>query len=563
MTTPTISGTLADAEPGTRCAALACGVSNREDARFCKGCGKPLPSAQTDSFAHIVGLEGIVTHLRGLAEHAGALKAQGHEGIRLHSVLRGPSGAGKTTLANAFTAALYAAGVVDNPEPVVVHASEFAAMNLADLFMKSLQRVIVFDEAHLLTGGQVENAVGNLDVLLGHLSAPRHETAPIVLLSGMPSPLREYLDQHRELQNRLPHSWDLPNLTPDGMVTLAERQFRRRFGLHVPDETRVRLLARFKWIVSASSYRYANGHAVQIEVERVALAQSSRTAQRKDIAGVPSAEVLPADIHEDVYVEKTLNEIFAELETLVGMEHVRSFIEGLLASASEQRQPDAPTTAVLGTHLIVTGNQGTGKTTVARLLGRIFEATGILPTARVLEVKRSNLVADVVGGTARLVNRACDDAMGGILFVDEAHQLVLNKGDSFGLEALKSLVPRLENDRGRFVCILAGYPTPIEELLRHDPGLPGRFPTTSRVHLPDYTADQMEEIFLRMVIEWHRTIDDSGRVQLAKRCHLLKSRAGKTFANAREMRNLFQLEVLEALDDAIRRARLKDYRGIP
>ena len=188
------------------------------------------------------------------------------------------------------------------------------------------------------------------------------------------------------------------------------------------------------------------------------------------------------------------------------------------------------------TNFTLTGNPGTGKTTVARMMGQLLQSMDVLPTSRVVEVSRVNLVGKYMGETAKLVDKACDNAMGGVLFIDEAYTLC-NENDNYGKEAIETLMKRMEDDRGKFAVIIAGYKDRIDELLETNPGLASRF--TQHLHIDDYKGDELLEIFRRMAEKENYKLSPEAEVILNRLITSIIINKNTSFGNAREIRNIF------------------------
>lgn len=207
-----------------------------------------------------------------------------------------------------------------------------------------------------------------------------------------------------------------------------------------------------------------------------------------DAAPAPLFDLLPA-----AYTG-ALDEIRAEISELVGLAPVKEYVFGLADNLQVQQRRAAAgmKTASLSMHMIFTGNPGTGKTTIARLVAKYLKAIGALKGGQLVEVGRGDLVGRYTGHTAPLTNSVIESALGGVLFIDEAYSLYRGEQDSFGLEAIDTLVKGMEDHRDELVVILAGYTREMETFLTANSGLASRFP--NKIEFPDYTADELLQI---------------------------------------------------------------------
>jgi SpoVK/Ycf46/Vps4 family AAA+-type ATPase len=194
----------------------------------------------------------------------------------------------------------------------------------------------------------------------------------------------------------------------------------------------------------------------------------------------------------------------------------------------------------LAMNFILMGNPGTGKTSIARKMGEILQSMDILPTSRVIEASRATLVGKYMGETPKIVNSMCDKAMGGILFIDEAYTLS-DQNDQYGKEAIDTLMKRMEDDRGKFVVIAAGYKDKMEEFLQANAGLASRF--THKLHIEDYNEDELLAIFKKMAQKESYILSPTAEFKaLDVICRMLMTK-DDTFGNAREMRNLLDATI--------------------
>lgn len=192
-------------------------------------------------------------------------------------------------------------------------------------------------------------------------------------------------------------------------------------------------------------------------------------------------------------------------------------------------------------HCVFSGNPGTGKTTVARILAGIYKDLGVLKKGHLVETDRSGLVAEYVGQTAVKTNKIIDNALDGVLFIDEAYSLVQGGSEDYGSEAIATLLKRMEDDRDRLVVILAGYTNEMEEFINSNPGLRSRF--NRYIHFEDYTAEELYKIFLLNAEKNEYTLADDVKEYLLKKLEDVVANKPKDFGNARYIRNLFEKTV--------------------
>jgi AAA+ superfamily predicted ATPase len=245
--------------------------------------------------------------------------------------------------------------------------------------------------------------------------------------------------------------------------------------------------------------------------------------------------------HDVVHQVRNLSteEILAELDQLVGLPDVKKEIRQIVAAqrVDVRRRELFMRGEQLSPHLVFVGNPGTGKTTVARLLGELYKSIGLLKSGHVVETERSGLVGAFVGSSAVKTRRICKLALDGVLFIDEAYTLNSEDSDSdYGPEAVATILTFMENNRGRVALVMAGYPDEMNKLLRSNPGLRSRFDNT--VIFDDYDDKELEEIFLEMIANNDYELSPEAFVAVSNYIKALPMPRPHSFANGREMRKL-------------------------
>jgi len=515
-----------------------CHKENRSIAKFCKWCGKPLISQNV--LDKLVGLEDVKKQLKTVVDTYTYLHSRKDimkVRLSVNAIIIGETGTGKTALAEVIRDYFYQHKIIDKPKLTMVDAVDYQRFvdKWDDNIKKSKDGILFFDNVQKLLPDRYSNQVNPLDKLFVEMD--KWDDNPIVIISGLPKGLDDFLVNNPAAQNRFKYIFRLPTPSYNELCEVCKQELRTKYGIaaYTPEADH-KLERYFQYQVKIKDDTFGYRHLAVKTAEDIFTSFISR--------GADATMIEESDINGYVPEERSLDDILSDLDQYIGMDQVKKAVREIAYSVQnsvQRAQRGLGEQQKAGIHIVLTGNPGTGKTTIARKLGEILEAIGYLDSGHVVECDRAKMVSPYQGETPKVVDRLCDKAMGGILFVDEAYTLApVSQGgdrDNQGAQALEQLMKRMEDDRGKFVVIAAGYRTEMENLFRINPGVRSRF--SYFLNIDDYNPDELYQIMLVFAKQKKYVFAPDAEELTRKMITEMYDSRDKDFANGRTMRQLF------------------------
>ena len=530
-----------------------CHKENRSIAKFCRWCGKPLVSQNV--LERLVGLDNVKQQLKTVVDTYTYLRSRKDVvkvRLSVNAIIIGETGTGKTALAEVIRDYFYQHKIIDKPKLTMVDAVDYQRFvdKWEDNIKKARGGILFFDNVQKLLPDRYSNQVNPLDKLFVEMD--KWDENPIVIISGLPKGLDDFLSANPAAQNRFKYTFRLPTPDYQELCDICKQELRNTYGISVYSPEAERKLQRFfQYQVKVKDDSFGYRHVAVKTAEDIFTSFISR--------GVNAERVEEQDVRGYVPEERSLDDILGDLDHYIGMDEVKRAVREIALTVHnnlERAQRGLGEQQKAGIHIVLTGNPGTGKTSIARKLGEILEAIGYLDSGHVVEADRSKMVSPYQGETPKVVDRLCDKAMGGILFVDEAYTLapVSQSGDrdQQGTQALEQLMKRMEDDRGKFVVIAAGYRQEMDNLFRINAGFRSRF--SYFLNIEDYSPGQLFQIMEVFACEKKYVFAPEARELVQRMITELYNSRDKDFANGRTMRQLFdkicsrQAERLQHID---------------
>jgi SpoVK/Ycf46/Vps4 family AAA+-type ATPase len=488
----------------------------------------------------LVGLDNVKQQLKMIVDTYAFLRSRkdiAQVRISVNAIIIGETGTGKTALAEILRDYFYQNKIIDKPKLTMVDAVDY--QRFVDKWEENIKKakngILFFDNVQKLLPDKYSNQVNPLDKLFVEMD--KWEDNPVVVISGLPKGLDDFLESNPAVANRFKYTFRLPTPNFNELTDICKMSLRTRYGIaDFTPEADDQLKRYFKYQIKIKDETFGNAHLAMKTAEDIFTQFISRGAQ--------ATIVEKSDIKGYVPEERSVEDILKDLDKYIGMDEVKAAVREIayaVKNSVERAERGLGEQEKMSMHIILTGNPGTGKTTIARKLGEILAAIGYLDSGHVVEVDRAKMVSPYQGETPKVVDRLCDKAMGGILFVDEAYTLapVSQAGDRDiqGAQALEKLMKRMEDDRGKFVVIAAGYRTEMDNLFRINPGFRSRF--NYFLNIEDYTPEQLYEIMLVFAKEKKYLFSEQAEALTKKMITEMYNSRGKDFANGRTMRSLF------------------------
>lgn len=496
-------------------------------------------------FDKYVGIDNIKNELKTIANAAAADVAAGREPkVTKHYRFIGNPGTGKTTMARLFADALNALGALPVGQFVEVSKNDLVSSwvggttdKVTSVFKKAMGGVLFIDEAYQLANDS--HGKDAIDTILALTENNRGKI--VVIIAGYFKEMEELNGVNIGIPSRFKNTIVFLDYDAAALTAIFRSMVSHSpDGLALSEDAEKGVENFFKLMYQGRKENFGNAREVRNVFETAVERMRDRIAEQPSLP----KEITMADIEGENNEPKPIEDILSALDEMVGMDKVK---EQLMMIASDvrlrrlQMEFGDNSPELLNIHIAITGNPGTGKTEIAKRLGQIFKAIGVSDKGHVVHREKKTLLDSMVNSAGINMDKAVNEAMGGILFIDEAYNLIPmdnpSQKDSDGVAAVEALMTRMVNDAGKFITVIAGYKQEIEEFIENaNPGLKSRF--THRIHIDDYNSDQLFEIYKRAASKSKLKLTDEASELLHKKIDEMVTMKDRKFGNARDVLKL-------------------------
>lgn len=531
----------------------------------------------------LIGLDSIKMKVKEYTTYLNFLKLRKEKGfddtdkINLHAVFTGNPGTGKTTVAKMLGKIYHELGLLSKGHVVEADRSDLVAEYIGQTAPKTKEAIkkarggiLFIDEAYALARKNDDSkdfGKEAIEILLKEMSDGDGDLA--IIVAGYPDEMKNFLESNPGLRSRFTMHYDFPDYTPQDLMRIAEYTADKRSIVFNPEAKELL----YKKLVESYRERdktFGNARYVNTLIDESKMNMGLRIMQHANPVDLNKDElstITAIDIQKifnpnarniaDIPIdEELLRSALNTLHGMIGLESIKTEIDELVKLVRFYKEIGKDIRQSFSLHAVFTGNPGTGKTTVARLLAQIYKALGILERGNLVECERQDLVGGYVGQTAIKTNELLNKAMGGVLFIDEAYALSEGGENDFGKEAIETILKRMEDNRGDFVVIVAGYTENMKRFLESNPGLHSRFDRT--YHFDDYQSAQLFDIAVKMLAGNSIKADEKAAAHLKAYLEFLSATRNKYFGNARNVRKVIEESIknqhlrLAKLDASVR-----------